>query len=107
MVRLGRDEWETLARKVGLEPDVRADGPAPVETVEGVEGVIDLAFREPDGWVLLDWKTDATGEDGVQTLVSRYRPQVDLYAECWARLTGAPVKERGLVFLSASESVVW
>src|SRR5687768_5418034 len=27
-----------------------------------LEGVIDLAFREPDGWVLVDYKTDR-GDD--------------------------------------------
>ena len=47
-----------------------------------VEGFVDLAFKEADGWVLADYKTDAlpaAGRDGVRLLTERYRPQLDQY----------------------------
>ena len=70
-----------------------------------VEGFVDLAFEEADGWVLADYKTDAlpaAGRDGVRVLAERYRPQLDQYrlaveaagmrvaAHClWLTATGA------------------
>lgn len=47
-----------------------------------VEGFVDLAFEEADGWVLADYKTDALPAPeprGVQLLIERYRPQVEEY----------------------------
>jgi len=63
----------------------------PVACVESdgslVEGVIDLAFEEADGWTVVDFKTDAelAGE------LPRYRRQVGLYASVVARATGKNV----------------
>ncbi|NNK64565.1 MAG: UvrD-helicase domain-containing protein, partial [Gemmatimonadetes bacterium] len=57
-----------------------------------LEGVIDLAFREDDGWVIVDYKTAA--DDRVFALrLPRYRRQVELYAEAWSRITGEAVRE--------------
>ncbi len=51
-----------------------------------VEGVIDLAFRDPasDGWVVVDFKTDAQTED----LEKNYRRQLAWYLTAVERLTG-------------------
>ncbi|HUP02153.1 MAG TPA: UvrD-helicase domain-containing protein, partial [Gemmatimonadota bacterium] len=69
--------------------------------VEIVEGVVDLAFREPDGWVLADWKTDVVEDAAVRAARQElYQRQLDLYAEAWEALTGEPVKERLLVSLA-------
>lgn len=80
-----------------LEP---ATGIAP-DTI--VRGVIDLAFREPDGWVIADYKTDDQGAASLDGLVEHYAPQVRLYAEAWARLLGEPVHETGLFFVHSGE----
>ncbi len=64
-----------------------------------VEGVVDLAFREPGGWVLVDWKTDEVDDPAI--LAARraaYERQLAIYAECWEALTGEPVAERILRF---------
>jgi ATP-dependent exoDNAse (exonuclease V) beta subunit len=53
-----------------------------------LHGVIDLAFRGPDGWELVDYKTD---QADVATLAARYGEQVRQYAAQWATLTGGPV----------------
>ena len=58
---------------------------APLPTV--VRGVIDLVFAEAGGgWTVVDWKTDAVTKASEQLLADHYRPQVELYAECWRLL---------------------
>jgi len=66
-----------------------------------LRGVIDLAFLEPEGWVLVDYKTDRIAEGGIQPLADHYSPQLQTYAEAWERCTGQPVKEKGLYFTDA------
>jgi ATP-dependent helicase/nuclease subunit A len=66
--------------------------------VEIVEGRIDLAFQEDDGWVIVDYKSDAAGEAAAPALLRGYRAQLRLYEAAWARLTGEPVKEATLLF---------
>jgi ATP-dependent helicase/nuclease subunit A len=63
-----------------------------------VRGSIDLVFKEADGWVLVDYKTDSLPSGIPDALVDRYAPQVRLYAESWQRITGEKVKEIGLYF---------
>ncbi|MDE0734348.1 MAG: hypothetical protein OSB47_00905 [Pirellulaceae bacterium] len=53
-------------------------------------------FRESDGWVIVDYKTDAVTADSVETVVDHYRGQVNGYADTWQLLTGEAVKEKGL-----------
>ena len=65
-----------------------------------VEGVIDLAFREHDGWVIVDYKTDVV--DDAANLEARrrqYRAQVDAYAEYFERISGETVKERQILWV--------
>jgi ATP-dependent helicase/nuclease subunit A len=77
----------------------------PLPTV--LEGVIDLAFREPGGWVIADYKTDVGTDPGFEGRLEAYRRQVDLYGEAWARLTGEPVKERVLFFTAQERTETW
>jgi len=88
----------------------------PLETCIGAEqsdesvptvlrGVIDLAFLEPDGWVLVDYKTDAAAEDHLKSLIDHYRGQVDLYAHYWQKIVGQTVKEKGLYFTAGGQYV--
>ncbi len=72
-----------------------------------VEGVIDLAFREPDGWVIVDYKTDVGDDPDFPRRRRAYRRQVDLYAKCWETLTGEPVKERVLLFTTMEKEELW
>jgi ATP-dependent helicase/nuclease subunit A len=88
-------------------------GSKPVAVVDRapvfLSGAIDLAFREDEGWVIADYKTDRlpaalsgereeVREKALEMLVARYRPQVRLYTRFWTRTTGEPVKESGLYF---------
>jgi ATP-dependent exoDNAse (exonuclease V) beta subunit len=53
-----------------------------------VEGIVDLAFRDVDGWTVVDFKSDRelTEAFGV------YRRQVGIYARAIAEATGGPVR---------------
>jgi ATP-dependent helicase/nuclease subunit A len=80
---------------------------ASAETVPQVlHGVIDLAFFEGAGWVIVDYKTDAVTEGELSGLTAHYRPQVIAYAEAWQQLLSEPVKERGLYFTALERYVV-
>ena len=69
-----------------------------------LQGVIDVCFREGDGFVLLDYKTDRVEGDPV-LWAERHRRQVELYAQALETLTGRPVRERYVVFLNGRTCV--
>jgi ATP-dependent helicase/nuclease subunit A len=64
-----------------------------------LEGVIDLAFREADGWVVVDYKTDKGDDPDFQLRREAYREQLRIYSSAWERLVGEPVKERRVWFV--------
>lgn len=68
-----------------------------------VQGVIDCCFREPEGWVLLDYKTDRFM--GHHAAESKYGTQLQLYRDALAELTGEPVKETWLYLLQSGDSI--
>lgn len=57
-----------------------------------VQGIIDVYFEEPDGLVVLDYKTDRVKT--AQELKEKYHAQLDYYAQALTRLTGKRVKEK-------------
>jgi ATP-dependent helicase/nuclease subunit A len=63
-----------------------------------LRGVIDLAFEEPEGWVIVDYKSDRVPEGKIRQLVDVYTPQVRSYADAWEEITGQTVSEVGLYF---------
>lgn len=69
-----------------------------------VSGIIDLVFKEPEGWVIADYKTDKV-DNNLDDLVIYYRPQVELYSKFWGKMTGERVKESGLYFVDTGEWV--
>jgi ATP-dependent exoDNAse (exonuclease V) beta subunit len=54
-----------------------------------LNGTIDLVYKRPSDWRLLDYKTDtsATTDD----LRARYQQQIDVYAEAWGSVAGGKV----------------
>ena len=83
------------------------EGSGRVETMRYVEGIIDLAFREADGWTIADYKTDVGTDPDFSARKAEYRRQVDMYAACWARLTKEPVKERIIFYTTLHQQDVW
>ena len=61
-------------------------------------GVIDLCFKESDGWVLIDYKTDDIQTSDLPDAAEYYRAQMKSYSSFWANITGEPVSETGLYF---------
>ena len=59
-----------------------------------IQGIIDVYFEEEDGLVLLDYKTDYVRYGMEQTLVDRYRVQLEQYARALEQLTGMKVREQ-------------
>lgn len=65
-----------------------------------VEGFIDLLFQEEDGFVIVDYKTDALRSDGeVEKAMQRYQLQGGGYALALTEATGVSVKEVSFIFL--------
>ena len=62
-----------------------------------LQGVIDCCFIERGAWVLVDYKTDADAAGAIE----RHRPQLELYAQALAGITGLPVRERVLYLVRA------
>ena len=63
-----------------------------------LEGVVDLAFPEDDGWVLADYKTDRGDDPEFAVRRRAYREQFRAYSSAWSRLTGESVKERVILW---------
>lgn len=68
-----------------------------------VQGVIDLLFDEPDGLVLVDYKTDK-GQSAAE-LTAKYAIQLDLYAEAVQTIVKQPVKEKYLYIFSSGQVI--
>lgn len=68
-----------------------------------VEGAVDLVFEEPDGLVVVDFKTDqATGQELAHRL-EHHRIQGAVYAAALLAVTGRPVKEAVFLFARTGE----
>jgi ATP-dependent helicase/nuclease subunit A len=77
-----------------------------VPSGEGVlEGYVDLLYRDDDGLVVVDYKTDTWRTQAeLAAKVARYRVQLDADARAVAEATGEPVAHSQLLFLAADES---
>ena len=93
---MGSDLWRRAQSARQLLTEVPFTVCRPADDGAVVRGVIDLAFEEEGGWVLVDYKTDRVSEDKAESLLATYRPQLEAYAACWTECTGRPVRELGL-----------
>ncbi|MBR6321602.1 MAG: helicase-exonuclease AddAB subunit AddA [Lachnospiraceae bacterium] len=69
-----------------------------------LQGIIDLYFEEDDGFVIVDYKTDRVRE--AETLVSRYKIQLDLYARALTQVSGKKVKEKWIWSFALGKEIV-
>lgn len=76
---------------MGLPASRLGEGFPSEETVL-IQGIIDVFFEEEDGFVVLDYKTDAVSAP--EELVKRYQVQLLYYSEALEQLAGYP-SERG------------
>ncbi|HHX95448.1 MAG TPA: hypothetical protein GX691_06495 [Clostridia bacterium] len=71
-----------------------------------VSGIVDLMFREPDGWVIVDYKTDAL--ENSADFIREYGFQVKTYCEMVEHILGEKVKEGCLYSTYKREMIkVW
>jgi len=65
-----------------------------------LSGTIDLVFKEKDGWVIVDYKTDhPLYNDDYAGLSKVYQKQIDIYCHVWKEITGEKVKESFIYFI--------
>ncbi|MDO5377709.1 MAG: 3'-5' exonuclease, partial [Clostridia bacterium] len=64
-----------------------------------VQGIVDCCFVENGRWVLVDYKTDSAAD--IPGAIARHRPQLDIYAQALAGVTGRPVAEHILYLVRA------
>ncbi|ANM31626.1 hypothetical protein ABI59_21805 [Acidobacteria bacterium Mor1] len=83
-------ELLAAARDADKRGECRRETPLTLELEDGtlMEGIVDMAFRDAEGWVVLDFKTDR--ELGESRTV--YERQVGLYAAAIAAATGEPCR---------------
>ena len=101
--------WERVraARQIMAEAAFEAPMGGGDGIPELVRGRVDLAFLEPDGWVLVDYKSDDRRADGFDERLREYRNQLEVYSKAWERASGVRVKERVLYFTLDGESASW
>jgi ATP-dependent exoDNAse (exonuclease V) beta subunit len=86
-----------LRRASRARPGCRREVPVMLVQDDGslVEGIVDLAFREPEGppeWIVVDYKTDLE----LAGRLVEYEEQVRLYARAVSAATGE--RARGVLF---------
>lgn len=75
-----------------------------------IQGIIDVFFEEEDGYVVLDYKTDAV--EKAEDLIDRYQVQLRYYAQALEQLSGyrgtgggKPVKEQIIYSFKLGEEI--
>lgn len=76
------------AREADARGECRRETPLSLVMDDGtlVEGIVDLAFRDENGWTVVDFKTDRV----IQRYKAMYSRQVLFYAQTITRATGEP-----------------
>ena len=106
-----------LGRRIAAAPSVLREFPfallCPAERffpgAEGEElllqGVVDCCLIEPDGAVIVDYKTDRIAPEAAPERAKRYAAQLETYAWAVSRITGLAVKAKIVYFLQPGEAV--
>ena len=68
-----------------------------------IQGAVDICFKEPDGIVILDFKTDKV--ENSQQLVDCYSEQLNIYAKACEKIFELPVKEKIIYSFNLSEEI--
>jgi ATP-dependent helicase/nuclease subunit A len=91
------------ADQVYAEHPVSSAGESDPVTVE--RGVIDLVYRDEEGWHIVDYKTDRIDEDEFSGVSDdhKYARQVRQYASVWREIAGKPVSDARLWFADINE----
>ncbi|MBR6321495.1 MAG: PD-(D/E)XK nuclease family protein, partial [Lachnospiraceae bacterium] len=95
-----------LGKRMLQSPDVRREASFTMRidphAPTMVQGIVDCAFREGDGWILIDYKTDRDTDPA--TFVPRHEAQMNWYRTAMERLTRLPVTEMWLFALRVGKA---
>jgi len=65
-----------------------------------LSGTIDLIFKEADGWVVVDYKTDRPkNKKDYPELAEVYQKQIAIYSQVWQEITEEQVKQSSIYFV--------
>jgi ATP-dependent helicase/nuclease subunit A len=97
---LKSDLWRRAqsAVRVLIQVPISVLQPASEGLPTRVHSVIDLAFKEKSGWVIVDCKPDRIDASRIPELVDRYRPPLESRAKGWQNGVGELVVECGILF---------
>lgn len=70
-----------------------------------LQGVVDCCLIEPDGAVIVDYKTDRIAPEAAPERAKRYAAQLETYAWAVSRITGLAVKAKIVYFLQPGGAV--
>lgn len=68
-----------------------------------LQGVTDCCILEPDGFTVIDYKTDRVAPGEEARLAAYYRGQLEAYGTALSRVFGLPVKQRLLYFFATGQ----
>lgn len=68
-----------------------------------VQGAVDICFTEPDGIVILDFKTDRV--ETTEELINAYSEQLEFYAIACEKIFGKKVKEKIIYSFALSQEI--
>ena len=107
--RLARFFSSPLGKRLCASPRVEREIPFTMLSQEQghqvlVQGVLDAAFREGEGWVLLDYKTGGWNKSD-RELRELYGEQLSVYRQAIERLWREPVREAYLCLLDSGRVV--
>ena len=71
-----------------------------------VQGIIDCVIDEPDGFVLIDFKTSGRPWDKSDAIALQYAGQISVYKEALETIYKRPVKEAYIYLLGAGKAVL-
>ena len=92
------EQGETAA--VSLQAKTSEDGEKVL-----IQGVLDCLFRDEEGLVLVDYKTDRTAGLTEEDLKNRYREQLEIYSRAVADIWQEEVVEKHLYFFDGGLSI--
>ncbi len=75
------------------------------EGPELIEGIVDLVFEESGRLVVVDYKTDAVGEEQAIAQAAHHARQLQLYGRGLTQALGLPVAERFVLFTALGRAV--
>ncbi|KAB3534145.1 helicase-exonuclease AddAB subunit AddA [Alkaliphilus pronyensis] len=70
-----------------------------------IQGVIDCYFKEAEGIVLIDYKSDYVFED-VELIVTKYKTQLQLYKEALQAIGGEEIKECYIYLFDKDKAII-